>query len=185
MPYFRIPRISSNPEYEKLASLALKHQWVDADSGRWKEAVAQRVILFFEAKVAGIRTGMRVLSVLTQTIYTAGATNPPDWLKSTSRNMVKFIKYHHLIQSQMLIDVPQTTRPWQGDYTVDQNRMRLQQYIQQKESDTVVGVKSQSAGKQRNSCDLCFFTHVGKPCPLSTRLYPQLVCLVLDLAMQL
>lgn len=147
----------SNPEYEKLAGLSLKYQWADAVSGQWKEAVAQRVILFNLGQAVGIRTGMRILAILTRTIYVDGAnTRAPNWLISTSRNTVKFIQYDHLKQSQVLKEIQQRTVHWPEDHSVQHNRMRLQQYIQDKASDTVIGDRDQIAGGARQNCDLCY-----------------------------
>ena len=81
----------------------------------------------------------------------------PDWLHSTSRNTVKLINHNHLQQRQRLEEMPQKTRPWRRDYTVDDNRQRLRQYIQGKGSDTVLDDKEGYAGKgSREKCDFCF-----------------------------
>lgn len=116
---------------------------------------------------------MRILSVLTRTIYVDGEnTKAPSWLISTRRNTVKLIQYNHLNQSQVLEEIRQRTVPWPEDYTVQDNRLRLQQYIQNKASDTVIGDRTQIAGGARKNCDLCYSLMAVSPRPPVFRARP-------------
>lgn len=164
MPYFRVPRICANPEHEKLASLGLKFQWIDA-SGQWKELATQRVQLFKGTRAHTVRSGMRILAVLTQTIYVNGPTTQvPTWLNSDSRNAVKYVDYRHLQQTQILKDMPETTIEWPEDNTVDYNRQRLQRYVQDKGSDTTFDDRDRAPCRNRKACDLCYsLMTVSKP----------------------
>lgn len=65
LPYFRIPRICNNPEFEKIASLGLKVQWVDPTTGERKEAIAQRMTMFKNKKPYGLKTSIHIPSTLT------------------------------------------------------------------------------------------------------------------------
>lgn len=160
IPFIRIPSICGNPEVEKLASLGLKYQWEDPSSGRWKECIGQRRRLFRNKEASQLSTGMHIFSILTQTIYVSSPTTQvPKWVDTGYRNTVKTIKYNHLRQTQTLEVVPRRTLPWPKDHTVDDNRIRLQTYLQGKESDTVFDDKKQmskKAGPARGNCDLCY-----------------------------
>lgn len=103
---------------------------------------------------------MHIFAILTQTIYVSSQTTQiPKWMNTGYRNTVKTIKYNHLRQSQTLEVVRRRTVPWPKDNTVDENRMRLQTYLQGKGADTVFDDREQMSknrGPPRGSCDLCY-----------------------------
>lgn len=157
MPYFRVPRICANPEFEKIASLGLRVQWVDA-SGQWKELTTQRVNLFKDNRPVVVRSGLRILTLLTQTIYIDGPTTKvPAWISSTSRHSVNCIEYNHLEQTRTLRKVLQTILEWPEDNTVDHNRRRLQRYVQDRGSDTIFDDRDKTPTiGNRQACDFCY-----------------------------
>lgn len=160
IPFIRIPSVCGNSEVEKLASLGLKYQWEDPGSGQWKECIAQRRRLFRNKEVSQLSTGMHIFSILTQTIYVSSPTAQiPKWMEKGYRNTVKTIKYNHLRQTQTLEVVPRRTVFWPKDNTIDENRVRLQAYLQGKGADTVFDDKKQMTkprGPPRGNCDLCY-----------------------------
>ncbi|KAJ0114437.1 uncharacterized protein J7T55_010826 [Diaporthe amygdali] len=103
---------------------------------------------------------MHIFSILTQSIYVSSHTTQiPKWLNTGYRNTVKTIKYNHLRQTQKLEVVPRKTIPWPKDNTIDENRVRLRDYLQGKGADTVLDDKSQMSkvrGPPRGNCDLCY-----------------------------
>lgn len=160
IPFIRIPSIRGNPEVEKLPSLGLKFQWEDPGSGRWKECIGQRRRLFRNKEVSQLSTGMHIFAILTQTIYVSShSAQIPKWMDKGYRNTVKTIKYNHLQQIQTLEVVQRRTVLWPKDNTVDENRMRLQAYLQGKGANTVFDDKEQMVkprGPPRGNCDLCY-----------------------------
>lgn len=75
------------------------------------------------------------------------------------RNTVKRIKHNHLQQTQTLEVAQRRTVPWPKDKKVDENRIRLQAYLQGKGSNTVFDDKEQMVkphGPPRGNCDLCY-----------------------------
>ncbi|KAG8163583.1 hypothetical protein KVR01_006880 [Diaporthe batatas] len=160
--------ICGNPEIEKLASMGLKFQWEDPSSGQWKECIGQRQRLFRNGEVSQLTTGMHIFSILTQRVYVShNNTQPPDWMATGYRNTVKKIKYDHLKQTQTLETVVRRTVPWPKDNTVNENRMRLQAYLQGKGADTVLDDKKRMAkprGPARENCDLCYSLMTTDPC---------------------
>lgn len=154
-PLFRVPNICANPEYEKLSSVNLKFQWVDPDTGTWKEGMSQRVHIFNgEDTPQQIKTGMNVFAILTQTQYTdSESSKAPNWLRRGLRQTVKRINYDHLNQTQTLRNVPLKSVPWPDDNTVDDNRTRLRAAVNGKGNTVFDKKPTMPSGRQ--SCDLC------------------------------
>lgn len=103
---------------------------------------------------------MHIFSILTQTIYVSSPTTQvPKWMGKGYRNTVKTIKYNHLRQTLTLEVMPRSTVLWPKDNTIDENRMRLQAYLQGRGADTVFDDKKQmtkNRGPPRGNCDLCY-----------------------------
>ncbi|TLD31686.1 hypothetical protein PspLS_02793 [Pyricularia sp. CBS 133598] len=113
--YWRVPELTSNPELDKLNSMAIQIQFVHPTTKKWHYQYLERTQLWAKQTTANsplpmYSGGLIMFQILEQVDYTQNTR--PSWVPQLEKSLIYHVKYRHLEQSRKVMVRSTQARDW-------------------------------------------------------------------------